>query len=589
MKCFAGQIKQVIWIIPFCITVFSPLSVHALTIEEVPNPQQVNGTWVTDMAEILSEDTENKLNQIISELETENGTEIAVVTVLETSAAASPKAFTTELFNHWGIGKADEDNGVLFLISTGDRRVEIETGYGIEPILPDAQVGKIIEAQITPFFKQGNFDAGTLAGTQALVVQLGGAVNPIPANPQKQSITPESTELPTPQTNTDPIRRNPSPSVQPSNSDTSSGVNWLKRLLCLLLFPGLPLILLISASKRSSQKRRVLVKPEGKTRTQGHPYSNRRLHCVDCKKPLEHLDAIALKSKLTQPEKIAQKIGSIRFEGWQCPRCHPQLTGLGVHIFAYVSDSSDFDKCPTCQELTVTRKIEQVLREPTWNQKGEQLVDKECHCCDYQEQVKEAIPGLTPSANAIFLKPNARSRVSQNLNSDFNHRPMHCADCKYPMQLIGTDDLQSHLTRPQKVAETIGSIQLKGWQCPNCLGVHIRTYVENYKNFYKCISCQELTITRTKKMVTRATTNSMGKCLIISDCQCCDYHQEQTETIPCLPTPPSRRSRDSHSSSSSYSGSYGNYSGSTCSSGSSGSSGSFGGGSSDGGGAGGSW
>ncbi|MEQ8536870.1 MAG: TPM domain-containing protein [Coleofasciculus sp. D1-CHI-01] len=228
MKCFAGQIKQVIWIIPFCITVFSPLSVHALTIEEVPNPQQVNGTWVTDMAEILSEDTENKLNQIISELETENGTEIAVVTVLETSAAASPKAFTTELFNHWGIGKADEDNGVLFLISTGDRRVEIETGYGIEPILPDAQVGKIIEAQITPFFKQGNFDAGTLAGTQALVVQLGGAVNPIPANPQKQSITPESTELPTPQTNTDPIRRNPSPSVQPSNSDTSSGVNWLK-------------------------------------------------------------------------------------------------------------------------------------------------------------------------------------------------------------------------------------------------------------------------------------------------------------------------------------------------------------------------
>ena len=202
MKRFTLKIKQVIWIVPFCLTVLSPLSVHALTVEEVPNPRQVNGTWVMDMANILSEDTESKLNQMISNLEIENGTEIAVVTVLETSPAASPKAFTTELFNHWGIGKADEDNGVLFLVSVGDRRVEIETGYGIEPMLPDAQVGKIIETQITPLFKQSNFDDGTLAGTQALIVQLGGEANPIPANPQKQPIIPESTELPKSPVNT---------------------------------------------------------------------------------------------------------------------------------------------------------------------------------------------------------------------------------------------------------------------------------------------------------------------------------------------------------------------------------------------------
>ncbi|MEQ9356323.1 TPM domain-containing protein [Coleofasciculus chthonoplastes] len=653
MKCFAGQIKQVIWIIPFCITVFSPLSVHALTVEEVPNPQQVNGTWVTDMANILSEDTESQLNQMISQLEIENGTEIAVVTVLETSPAASPKAFTTELFNHWGIGKADEDNGVLFLISTGDRRVEIETGYGIESILPDAQVGKIIETQITPFFKQNNFDAGTLAGTQALVVQLGGEVNPIPANPKKQPITPESTELPksqvntfqqaldsgmsaatlaqsaqyqedwnlvaslwqraidllksvpddsanaekaqekiteyqrnleiaqqnaqnapssaaqtstsenptvasptpTPQTNTAPIRRNPSLSVQQSNSDTSSGFNGLAMAFVLLLFPGLPIILLISASRSSSRQRRVLVKPEGKTRTQGYPYSNRRLHCADCKKQLEHLDAIALESKLTQPEKVAQKIGSIRFDGWQCPRCRPHLTGEGVHIFAYVSNSVDFEKCLTCQELTVTRKLETILKEPTWNQKGEKLVHKECHCCDYQAQMKEAIPCLTPPANAIFLKPNGRSRVSLDLNPDLHHPHKHCADCNYPMQLIGTDDLPSHLTRPQKVAQTIGSIQLKGWKCPNCLGVHIRTYVVISSKFYKCHHCQELTVIRTKNTVKQATTNSTGKYLIISDCQCCDYHYEKAETIPRLRPAYSSSYSSSPSSSSSYSSS----------------------------------
>ena len=53
---------------------------------------------------------------MISELEKENGTEIAVVTVPTTKPSPTPKAFTTELFNTWGIGKKGKDNGILFLI-----------------------------------------------------------------------------------------------------------------------------------------------------------------------------------------------------------------------------------------------------------------------------------------------------------------------------------------------------------------------------------------------------------------------------------------------------------------------------------------
>lgn len=241
MKPFARQLKQMIWTVPVCLTVLSPLSAHALTVEEVPNPQQRNGTWVTDMADILSQDTERQLNQMISELEIENGTEIAVVTVPETSPAASPKAFTTELFNHWGIGKADENNGVLFLISIGDRRVEIETGYGIEPILPDAQVGQIIETKITPHFKQGDFDAGTLAGTQALVVQLGDEVNTTDIIQTNRKTTNSATAV---------------SSSQLSSEETFSKGTWQS----LLLFIGVPvgIIFLFSANRNSnsSSKRR---------------------------------------------------------------------------------------------------------------------------------------------------------------------------------------------------------------------------------------------------------------------------------------------------------------------------------------------
>ncbi|MEG4514471.1 TPM domain-containing protein [Microcoleus sp. F6_B4] len=162
--------KQIIWSSLLCFSAIAfPLTSQAITVQEVPNPRQLNNTWVTDKANILSDSTETQLNQMISDLEAKNGSEIAVVTVLDTKPSATPKAFATELFNFWGIGKKGTNNGVLLLISSGERRVQIETGSGIQSILPDAKVVGIIQTEITPRFKQQDFDGGTLAGTKALV------------------------------------------------------------------------------------------------------------------------------------------------------------------------------------------------------------------------------------------------------------------------------------------------------------------------------------------------------------------------------------------------------------------------------------
>ncbi len=139
----------------YILTIVSVPSIAiAVSIEDVPNPKQVQGGWVTDMANVLSPETEAKINTTLSKLAATNGSEIAVVTVPETSPSATPKDFATDLFNYWGIGKKGEDDGVLVLISKGDRRVEIETGYGVEDVLPDALVGNIINQKITPQFKQ---------------------------------------------------------------------------------------------------------------------------------------------------------------------------------------------------------------------------------------------------------------------------------------------------------------------------------------------------------------------------------------------------------------------------------------------------
>jgi len=173
MKALVVKPHPVIWLGSLYVAFFLvPCPGLALTVQEVPNPRQVSGGWVTDKAEILQPETETQLNQMIARLEAKNGAEIAVVTVPETAPAASPKEFTTNLFNYWKIGKKGQDNGVLFLISVKDRRVEIETGYGVEGILPDGKVGNIIKTQITPRFRQKDFDGGTLAATRAIIVSL---------------------------------------------------------------------------------------------------------------------------------------------------------------------------------------------------------------------------------------------------------------------------------------------------------------------------------------------------------------------------------------------------------------------------------
>ena len=74
-----------------------------------------------------------------------------------------------QLFSLWGIGKKSKDNGLLLLWSTGDRRVRVEVGYGLEGVLPDGKTGAILDTYVIPKFKSGQFDEGVLAGVAALL------------------------------------------------------------------------------------------------------------------------------------------------------------------------------------------------------------------------------------------------------------------------------------------------------------------------------------------------------------------------------------------------------------------------------------
>jgi uncharacterized protein len=152
-----------------------PSLANAIPIEQIPNLNQQAGLWVSDRANLLSPQGIKQISDDIAKLEAETSAEIAVVTVPDTVPYPTPKAYTTKLFNRWKIGKKDRDNGVLVLVSLKDRRVEIETGYGVQGFLSNAQVKDIIHTYMIPSFKTGNYEEGIRAGTTVIIGSLRGA------------------------------------------------------------------------------------------------------------------------------------------------------------------------------------------------------------------------------------------------------------------------------------------------------------------------------------------------------------------------------------------------------------------------------
>ncbi|MDY6939697.1 MAG: TPM domain-containing protein [Cyanobacteriota bacterium] len=580
-----SQFKQNLWVGSCSAAiVFLPIASLALEIESVPNPRQVNGGWVTDMANILSDDTEAQINQMLSELEANNGTEIAVVTVLETTPSASPKAFATNLFNYWGIGKQGEDNGVLLLTSVGDRRVEIDTGYGIEEILPDAQVARIIETEIVPEFKTGNFDRGILAGTQALVQEL--ETPEVAVSETIPESTPEPTPEPIPETpaQTPPETAQfdrPSPSPTPLQPQFSFPIP-----LWQLLGSAATLVGSIWFVKSKIDRRFLFLPAQGRSRLPKDP-GLRRIGCETCKRPMKAVDDDRLGDFLTPAESVARQLGSVRFWGWQCPTCTLKSGSRDIQISSTVQNDGDFEECPTCNELTVTYQT-QILKAPTWNLEGQSLRTLTCNCCNYHRKRRETIERKPLPKNALVLPPHGRSN-SSNLRRFEKKAPVHCQNCRHPMVEISPDVLSARLRPPQQTARQLNSVDFVGWHCGECYPTspstfHLRGYINPFTSYEHCPRCQEKTMGRSSTIVRPPTYSNSGMRRITFECHHCHYTTHRHETVPRLVS--SHGNPGAFGSSSSSGGSS---SGSSGSSGSCGGGGGFGGGSSGGGGAGGGW
>ena len=313
------------------------------TLNAIVNPKEARSAWVSDMAAVLDDDTERRLNAMLDHLEQQTTAEMAVVTIRRTDGQ-TPKAFATELFNRWGIGKKGKDNGILVLLVLEARRIEVETGYGVEGVLPDGKVSEILDRRVIPSFKRGDFGGGLLGGVQA----IGEVFTAAETSPSVHSRPPKDAEA------SKPLRTVPSTRV------------------IVPLSLGMVLVLALAgyAVRRAGTR-----------------------YCPQCHRRMRRLTEDQDNAYLACAQQVEEELGSVNYRVWRCDEC--QLCTMQRILRRF----SHYDDCPECKHRTMYEESH-TLREPSYVQDGVREVHRTCRfpSCSYRHTQQDIIPHLVWSS-----------------------------------------------------------------------------------------------------------------------------------------------------------------------------------------------
>jgi uncharacterized protein len=132
---------------------------HAVELPAMPR------NHVVDLAGIVDDRAEAQLNGYLLELEQKTTAQVVVLTVMSLEGRPIDEFSLSVAHDKWKLGQKGKDNGVLIVVAAQDRKYRIETGYGLEGILPDSLVGSIGRQYMVTRFKQGDYTGGIAAAT----------------------------------------------------------------------------------------------------------------------------------------------------------------------------------------------------------------------------------------------------------------------------------------------------------------------------------------------------------------------------------------------------------------------------------------
>ncbi|HKW11373.1 MAG TPA: TPM domain-containing protein [Gemmatimonadaceae bacterium] len=320
----------------------APSPVQDRRLSWVRNPREANGSWVADPAHHLAKFNVQSIDAIIDKLEREKSIEMAVV-VLDSLDGLDPADAALLLHRRWGVGKRQRDNGIVFLWSPALRKTYVSVGYGLEGVLPDARTGRILDEWVLPSFRAGNFDGGMLQGVQKLA----------DAAREETAWRPERIA---------PGRA--TTAVKPSGGNSA----WF-------LAP-LGVVVLVGAGVTVGRYRR-----------------RRPRRCPAGHGKMRLLSESEDDAMLTREEGLEERLGSIDYDVWVCPKCDQRL------VIPYRKWFSKYTDCPRCRRRTCeTRSI--TMSVATTVSTGLRVVERECQNCGFKDSRREVIPMIVVTTSS---------------------------------------------------------------------------------------------------------------------------------------------------------------------------------------------
>jgi len=149
------------------ICIFAALLATLATAADVipPKPQE----YFNDYAHVVSSATAAELNRQLEQFERDTSSQILVAVYPKMQSDSSIEDYTVRIAQLWGVGQKDKKNGAVLFVFVQDRKMYLQVGYGLEGALPDALAKRIIENEIKPHLRNGNFDSGLRAGVTAIL------------------------------------------------------------------------------------------------------------------------------------------------------------------------------------------------------------------------------------------------------------------------------------------------------------------------------------------------------------------------------------------------------------------------------------
>jgi uncharacterized protein len=139
--------------------------------EVIPPPP---AAYFNDYAHAVSAGTATQLNQTLEDFERQSSDQIVVAVFPKMQSESSIEDYTVRVARSWQAGQKGKNNGAVLFVFVQEHKMFLQVGYGLEGVLPDALCKRIIDEQITPRFKAGDFDGGLTAGVRAVIAATKG-------------------------------------------------------------------------------------------------------------------------------------------------------------------------------------------------------------------------------------------------------------------------------------------------------------------------------------------------------------------------------------------------------------------------------